>query len=167
MYISATHSHLPEICVKFLRHSLCQGCHQNTFVQLCTFPYLFQKVIHLIFCRPYLDRRIQQSCRSHHLLHHKSFGFFEFILSRSRTDEYLLPRNSLKFIELQRPVVGCGRQAEAVFHKDGFPGMVTAIHCPDLRKSHMALIYESDEVLREIIYQTERTHTLASTIEIA
>ena len=44
--------------------------------------------------------------------------------------------------------------------------MVTAIHGPDLWKSHMALVDERYEILREIVDQTERPHAFTPAIKI-
>ena len=44
--------------------------------------------------------------------------------------------------------------------------MVATVHRPDLRQCHMALINECYEILRKIIYKTERAHTLRPAVKI-
>ena len=45
--------------------------------------------------------------------------------------------------------------------------MIATIHRPDLRQSNVTLIYKRNEILWEIIYQTERAHTLGTSVKIA
>ena len=152
MDITATDSHLGEIFLEFFSHPLGESRHKHTLVELFPLADFFKKVIDLILCRAHFDRRIKEAGRTDNLLYHKSFRLFKFIIGWSRADKDLLCRYSLELLELQRPVVHCGRKTEAIFHKHGLARMVTPVHCPDLRKSHMALIDEGDEILREIIY---------------
>ena len=44
--------------------------------------------------------------------------------------------------------------------------MVASVHSPHLRQGHVALVYESNEVLGEIIQQAERPFTLLAAVEI-
>ena len=103
--IAASHSHICEISLQFLGHTFGERGHEDSFVQLCTFAYLLQEVVHLIFRRAHLDRWIKKSCRTHHLLHNETFRLLELIICRCCADEHSLTYDLLEFLELQRPVV--------------------------------------------------------------
>ena len=45
--------------------------------------------------------------------------------------------------------------------------MVATVHRSDLRQCNMAFVDEAYEILREIVYQTERPHALRASVEIA
>ena len=167
MDITAAHTHIREILLQFLRHPLGQSGHQHPLVQFRTPSYLLQKVIHLILGRTHLNRRIKKSCRAHNLLDHKAFRPLQFVVCRSRADKHLLSGYRLELLELERSVVRSSRETEAIVHKYRLSRMVTAVHGPDLRQGHMTLINEGYEILREIVYQTERTHPLVATVEIS
>ena len=76
-------------------------------------------------------------------------------------------RESLEFIELQRPVVDSRRQSEPIFHKIHLAGEVAAVHAADLREGDMALINDCEVVFGEIVEQTEWAHAGLPAIEIA
>ena len=167
MDVSASHSHVGEISLEFLCHSLGQGSDQYSLVQFLPLSDLLQQVVDLVLCRSYLDRRIKQSCRTNHLLDNESLRFLQLIIRRSRADIYCLPSDGFEFIELQRSVICSCRQSESIFHEHGLPGLVTAVHSAYLRNRNVALVNECDEILREIVYQTERSHALAPAVEIS
>ena len=79
MYVAASDAPLAEEIVQFLRHSLGQCGHKHSLVHLGTLAYFFKEVIHLIQCRPDLNRRVKQACRPYNLLYHKAFRFSQLI----------------------------------------------------------------------------------------
>ena len=167
MDITASHAHLREIFLEFLGHPLGQSGHEDSLVELLSFADLFEEIVDLVLDRTHFDRRVEQTCRTHNLLYHKTFRFFELIVGRRRADEHLLACNGLEFIEFQRSVVCCRREAEAVFDEHLLARMVAAVHGPDLRDGHVALVDEGDEIIREIVDQTERAHALCTAVEIS
>ena len=167
MDIPASYSHPGEILLQLLCHPLGERRHEHSFVFLRPYSDLLQKVVHLILYRTDLDRRVQEACRPYDLLDDESFRLLQLIVRRGCADEYLLSCNGLEFVEFQRTVVCGGREAESVLDEDGFARMVAAVHGPDLRDCHMALINECDEIFREIVYQAERTHAFLSAVKIS
>ncbi len=167
MDVAAAHAHIREILLKLLRHPLGERRHEHPLVCLGADPYLLKQVIHLVLRRAHLNRRVKQPGRAHNLFYHKAFRLFEFILGRSRAHKDLLSGQRLELLELQRPVVGGCREAESVVNQHLLPRMVASVHRANLRNRHMALVDESDEILREIVHQAERAHTLLAAVEIA
>ena len=167
MDITATYSHFCEVLLKFFSHAFGQGGHENALVKLGTFLNLFKQIVHLIFGRTYFYLRIKQSGRTYHLFHDKALRLLKFVICRSRADKYLLSGYFLEFLEFQRTVVRCRRQTESIIHQHGFARVVTSVHCPDLRQCHVTLINEGDEILWEIVDQTEWPHAFAATVKIS
>ena len=62
----------------------------------------------------------------------------------------------LKLIVLERAVIKCGGQTEAVLHKRFLARPVAAVHCAHLRQCNVTLVHEQKEVLREIVEQRHR-----------
>ena len=166
MDVPASYAHLREILLKFLGHPLCKGRDKDTFVKFRPLADLLKKIVHLMFDRTHLDRRVKKTGRPYNLFNHKAFRFFKLIFGRGRADKDLLAGDLLELVELERPVVCCGRKSESVFDQHRLAGMVAAVHGPDLRKSHMAFVDEGNEILRKIVDQAERSHALATTVEI-
>ena len=167
VYVTAANSHIGEILLQFLGHSLGECCHQHPLVRLCPHPDFFQQVIHLILGRPDLNGRVKQPRRTHNLLYHKPFRLLKFIVRRSSAHIDRLSAQRLELVKLKRPVVSRSRQPEAIVNQHRLAGVVSSVHSPDLRYGHVALVNEGDIVLREIVNQAERSHPFAAPVEIA
>ena len=72
MDVTASDSHSGEILLQFFGHPLGQCGDEYSFVDFRSFADLLQKVIHLIFGRTYLDRRVKKTGRAYDLFHYKS-----------------------------------------------------------------------------------------------
>ncbi len=55
-----------------------------------------------------------------------------------------------ELVEIERPVVQRGRQAEAVFDQGFLARTVAAVHAADLRHGHMALIDHQKKIVGKI-----------------
>ena len=128
---------------------------------------LFHKVVHLVLDGTYLDGRVQQAGRPDYLLHDEPFGLAQFVLGRRGADIDLLAGHGLELLESQRPVVGGCGQAEAILDEYGLARMVAAEHGMDLRQGHMALVYEGDEIVGEIVDKAERPLAGLPPVEIS
>ena len=159
--------HFGEVLVQFLRHALCEGCHQSALAAFDAGLYFLHEVVDLVERRLYLYQRVEKSGGAYHLFGHHTLAPFKLIVGRCGAHIYHLPCYCLEFLEFQRPVVQCGRQAEAVFHKVDLAGAVAPVHGPQLRHRYVALVDYREEVLREVVEQAERTVALAAAVEIA
>ena len=167
MDVTASHTHAGEVFLQLLGHPFGEGRDKYPLVELCTHADLLKQIVDLVFCRTHLDRRVEKSGRTNDLLDDKAFRFLELIVGRCRADEYLLTCNRFKLIEFQWPVVGCSRKSESIIDQYGLAGMVSSVHGPYLGESHMALVYERDEIIREIVDQTERPHAFGTSVEVS
>ena len=107
-----------QIVGKFLGHPLGQGGDKDPLIVLRPLPDLFDKVVHLVFRRAHLNRRVKETCRPDNLLNHKTFRSVKLVIRRCGANIDLLPRDSVELIELQRPVVSGRGKAESIFDKD-------------------------------------------------
>ena len=77
---------------------------------------LVHQVVHLVFCRSHFYLRIQQSRRTNQLVNYDTFTPLQLILVRRSRHINRLTCFLLEFLELQRPVIPCRRQAETICH---------------------------------------------------
>ena len=145
-----------KIVCQIFRHFLRERRDQDPLTLPDCLVDLAEKVLHLAFCRAHLDGRIQQTCRPDELLDNPR-ALLQLCLSRRGADINPLPDLLVKLFILQRPVVQCRRQAEAIVDQIELPASVTFIHSSDLRQRDMRLINEDDKVIREVIQQDSRT----------
>ena len=78
---------------------------------------------------------------------------FPLVIRRGGGGEHHLVQLGFKFAEVQRPVIQRGGQAEAVIHQGLLAGPVAEVHAPHLGQGHVGLVYNKEEVLREIVHQ--------------
>ena len=166
MDVAATNAHFCEIFLQLLGHPFGKSGNKHPFVHFGPFADFLKQVIHLIFHRTNLNRRVKQSGRPYNLLNHKAFRLLKLVVCRSCAHKYLLSCNLLEFIEFQRSVVRCGRESEPIVNQYALPRMVTTVHGTDLRQGNMALVDECNEILGEIVNQAERPHPFLPSVEI-
>ena len=166
MYIVAPHVVVQQIFRQLLRHPLGQRRHQRPFPPLDTHLNLLHQVVNLVMTRPDFDDRVQQSRRADDLLHDDTLRLGQLILGRCGADIDDLPRHLLELVKLQRAVVKRRRQAETILHQVLFPRPVPAIHGPDLRHAHMALVNHRQVILRKKVQQTVRSRPRSPVVEI-
>ena len=167
MDVAATNAHFCEIFLQLLGHPFGKSGNKHPFVHFGPFADFLKQVIHLIFHRTNLNRRVKQSGRPYNLLNHKAFRLLKLVVCRSCAHKYLLSCNLLEFIEFQRPVVRCSRESEPIVNQYALPRMVTTVHGTNLRQGNMALVDECNEILGEIVNQAERPHPFLPSVEIS
>ena len=155
MDVPDSDSYLVKVIVEFFCHPLGKGGDKYPFIDFGPLADFFDQVVNLILDRSDLYRRIQEPGRPDDLFHDQPGRAFQLVVCRSGADVDFLPGDGIELVEGERPVVCRGRESEAIFDKHGLPGMVAAVHRPDLRNRHMALVDEGDEIVREIVYQAE------------
>ena len=101
------------------------------------------------------------------MFHYHAFAFLQLIVGRSCADVEHLRSQAFEFLEFQRTVVKRRRQTEAIFHKIHLAREVAAIHRAALRQSDVALVNDGQEVLGEIVEETEGTHARLTAVEVA
>ena len=167
MDVPAPDAYLGEILVQFFRHPLGKRGDEHALVAFGAGADLLHEVVDLVLDGPDLDGRVQQAGRPDDLFHHEPFGLAELVVGWSGAHIDLLACHCLELVECQRAVVGCRRKAESILHEHGLARMVAAVHRVDLRERHVALVYERDEVVREIVYQAERPLAGLAPVEIS
>ena len=101
------------------------------------------------------------------MLHHHTLALLQLVVGRGRADVDGLANHALELVVLERTVVEGGGQSEAVLHEGHLSGAVAAVHGAHLGHRHVALVDHEQEVVREVIEQTEGALTGLSTVEVA
>ena len=149
MYICATYIITQQIVGQLLRHSLCEGCYQNSFLLFYALMYLLHQVVHLIQAWAYFYDRVEQSGRTYHLFYYHAFALLQFIFRRSGAYINNLFGKFLKFLEFQRTVVHSRRKSESVLHQVFFSRLVASVHRSYLRYTYVTLVYHYQEIIWE------------------
>ena len=165
VHIPHLDAHLFEVVREALRHLLCERGDKHSASVRGDLVDLADEVVHLSFDRFDRDLRIQQSRGTDELFRHLVRAV-ELVLAGSRGHAHHLPYAAVEFLEVKRSVVVCRRQAESVIHEILLPRAVAVVHAPDLRQSHMALVHETDEFLREKVQQRVRRLPRLSAVEV-
>ena len=150
-----------KVICQIFGHFLGQRRDQDALMPLDASVYLAQKVSHLPLYGAHRDERIQQTSGPDDLLGHLG-AVLPLVLAGGGRDKYHLVELGFHFLELEGAVVKGRRQAETVLHQRLFAGVVATVHGPHLRQGDMALVYEEQEVVREIVKQS-RGHTARRT----
>ena len=127
---------------------------------------LAHQIIDLSFHRTDRDFRVQKPCRADDLLRTQEF-MFRLISRRRRRHEHHLVDMCLKLLKIQRTVIKCGRQTEAIIHQCLFSRSVAKIHAADLRKRNMGLVHDDQKIIRKIVEQRTRWLPRCGTHEMA
>ncbi len=167
MDVPAADAHLLEIAGQLLGHPLGERRDQYPLVALGPEFDLADQVVDLVGRGPNLDLRIQQPCGPNHLFDHHPLRLVELVVGRRGAHVDRLRHQRLELLELQRAVVDGRRKTEPVLHEVLFPGVVAAVHGPDLRDGDMALVDNHQKILREVVQQAERTGSGQSAVEVA
>ena len=156
-----------QVLREFLCHAFGQGGDQHTFVFSQGFPNLHNKVVHLVVARPDFNGRVEESSGSNDLLDHHPFSALELKVGRGGADINGLVDDAVELLLVgQRAVVQGRRQSESVVDERDFAGTVPAKHGPNLWHRHVTLVDDHQEVLGEVVQQTERPFTGLSSVEI-
>ena len=114
-----------------------------------------------------IKKKIRCSIESCEEGHEHTFRLFQFLVAGSGADVYHLRSESFEFLEFERSVVDGGGEPESILHEIHLAREVTAVHAPYLRQCDMAFIYDRQEILGEIVEQTERTRSRFASVEVA
>ena len=145
-----------EILGQVLRHPLGEGGDQDPLPRLGAFPDLPREVVHLVLGGPDDDLGVHQPRGTDDLLHHVFARLFQLVVRRRGRHVDDLPHRRLELLEVQRPVVQGGGQAEPVFHEGLLPAPVAEKHAPDLGDGHVALVDHDEGVGRQVAEQRRR-----------
>ena len=156
-----------KISRKLFSHTLGERSDEGALTEVDTFLNFFDKVVNLSLRRADNDNRIEKTRRADNLLGHNAFTLGKLIVGRCCANIYNLVGESFKFLKFQRTIVGSCLKAEAVINEIGFSSLVAAIHCMNLRHSHVAFIDYSEEIIGEVVEKTEWAHTRLAAVEVA
>ena len=127
---------------------------------------LIEQVVDLAAYGAHINLGIKQSCRTNDLFHVVLRDAQLIVARRGRhIDELRNPR--LELVKAQRTVVQGRGQTEPVLDQRNFTRAVAFVHAANLRDRHMALIYDAQHVLGEVIDQGERGLAGASPVKMA
>ena len=146
-----------EVSVQLFRHAFGEGGHQYPLVAGRAAAYLFDEVIYLVEGGTYFDHGVGKAGGPDHLLHDDPFRALQLIFGRRGAHKDHLACQLFELLKFEGSVVDGRRQAEPIFHQHLLAGVVAAVHGPYLGQRDMALVDDRQEIVREIVQQTERT----------
>ena len=155
MQVFDTDAGAGKIIGQILRHLLGQRRDKDLVSILDCRADFSDQVVDLPVHRAHVDLGIQKSRRADDLLGPEQLVRF-LVGTRRRAHEEHLVDVSLKFLEIQRPVVQRRRQAEAILHQSRLAGPVAVIHGADLGNGHMGLVHDDQKIVREEVHQGQR-----------
>ena len=117
--------------------------------------------------RAHLDGRVEQARRADQLLHHHALALLQLEVGRGGAHIDGLADHTLELVVLERAVVEGGGQSEAVLHEGHLAGAVASVHGAHLGHRHVAFVDHEQEVVREVIEQTEGALTGLAPVEVA
>ena len=167
MDVAAAHAVAGEVAVQLFGHPLGKGGHQNAFVLFGPLSDLFHQVVHLVLGGAYLDGRVQQAGGADNLFYHQALGLLQFVIGRGGAHVDGLAGDGFKLVKGEGAVVAGGGEAEAVLYQGFLAGVVSAVHSADLGEGYVALVYEYQEIVREIINEGEGPLAGFSAVKIA
>ena len=127
---------------------------------------LVHQVVDLVLRLAHVDLGVDDAGRADDLLDHPTrLGALEG--PRRGRDHDQLRHAFEELVELKRPVVDRGGQAEAVVDQGLLARAVALVHAADLRDRLVGLVDEDDEVVGEIVDQRVRRAALRTAIEDA
>ena len=156
-----------KVFAEFLCHTFGKGGHKDSFTTMTTRQDLIHQVVDLVLAFADFNLRIQQSCRTDHLLNDHTFCLCQFEIGRGGTDVDYLINLFLELFKSQGTVVEGSRQTETIFHEITLTASVASIHRIDLWHRHMTLVDEEQIVIREEVEQAIRSFASLSPIEVA
>ncbi|CCY15069.1 unknown [Prevotella sp. CAG:755] len=106
-----------QVVRQFLSHTLGERRDKCALTALNALTDLFKQVVNLVQAGAYLDDRVEQACRTDHLLDHHSPALLKLVVCWRGADIDHLTRHLLEFLELQGTVVERRRQAETIVDK--------------------------------------------------
>ncbi len=118
--------------------------------------HLVQQVVDLHRHRADLDLRVEKAGGADHLFGEDAAGLLQLPRRGGGRDEDRLRPHRVPFLELQRPVVHAGRQAEAVLGQGELAPVVAAVHAADLRHRDVAFVGEDDGIVGDEFEQRRR-----------
>ena len=160
--VQVAHPHLVlrQVIGEVFRHPLGEGGDQHPLVLGRPIADLSEQIVHLTRGGPHLHHRIEHPGGADHLLSHLTAAHLHLPIPRGGGDEHCLPRLLPELGPLQRPVVRCAGQAEAVLDQHLLAGLVAVVHRLQLRAGDVALVHDQQPVVREIINQALRRGAL-------
>ena len=154
--VAHLHAVLGEIVGQVLGHALGQRGDQHARRRAATARHSASRSSTWRSTGPDFGHRVDQAGRTDHLLGEHAAGAFHLPRAGRGGDEDRLRPEAFPLLELQRPVVDAGGQAEAEFGQHRLAGEVAAIHAAELRHGDVALIDDQQRVLRQVFEQGRR-----------
>ena len=148
------------------RHALGEGGDEGAAAALRRLFDLAQKVVDLPLDGAHLDLWIQQPRGADDLFHHLP-RLFQLVLGGRSGDADHLRHAGVELLKGEGAVVVGGAHAEAVVDQVCLARQVAVVHGADLRNGHVAFVDKHEEVIGEVIEESERRFARPSAVEIA
>ena len=158
---------LVQVLGQVLGHALGQRRGQHPEALGGGVPALGHQVVDLGFDRTHDADRVDQPGGADHLLDEDAAGLRQLPGPGGGRDADRLRPHGLPLLELERPVVDAGRQAEAVIGERRLALEVAAGHAVELGHGDVALVDEQDEVVGDVLEQRRRRLARRAAREIA
>ena len=144
-----------EVISQILGHFLGERGDQNPFSLGCASVDFTNEIVDLAIDRTDNNLRIKQTGRTDDLLDHLTRAR-QLVLGRRCRNIHNLVQTVVKLVKIERAVVICARQAEAVFDQTFLAGAVAVVHGAHLRERDVALVHDKQKILREIVDERVR-----------
>ena len=136
-----------------LCHSFRQRGDQCAEAGLCRFPAFVDAILHLVFDRFDLNRRIDQSRWTNDLFGKDAARLLHLPPAGRCRNAHRLWAHDIPFVKAQWPVVDARGQAETIFGQGQLTPVVALGHCADLRYRLMAFVNEQKRIVWQIFKQ--------------
>ena len=154
--VADAHARLLIVLREVLGHALGEGGDEHPLLALGPGADLVQEIVHLVARGAHGDPRIHQACRADDLLDHGVPRLLQLVGVGGGRDVDRLPHARRELVEVQRPVVEGGGQAEAVLHQGLLARAVAEVHPAHLGDGHVTLVDDHQGVLGEVVDQGGR-----------
>ena len=130
-------------------------------------PDLVQEIVHLTAHRPHVHLGIHQPGGPNDLLDDDAARQAELVVARRGRQGDHLGHQRHELVELERPVVQRGGQAETVVHQSQLARAVAVEHSADLRQAYVRLVHHHQKIRREVVDETRRPLPGAAPAQVA
>ena len=165
MHVIDLNAGIKKMVGQVLGHALGERGHQHALLTRHALANLVLKIVNLPTNRTHIDLGVEQASRTNNLLNVVLANPQLIVARRGRNvDELGNPR--LKLIETKRAVIECRRQTKTMLHQRHLTRAIAFVHAADLRHRYMALVDDTEHVLRKVIDQGKRRLARFSTVQM-
>ena len=165
MHVIDLNARVEQMVGQVLGHALGERGHQHALLAGNALANLVLKIVNLAAYWTHVNLGVEQAGRTNNLLH-VVLAHPQLVVARRGRNIDKLGYPCLKLVETKRAIIECRGQAKTVFHQRYLTRAVAFMHAADLRHRHMALVDDTEHVLRKVIDQGKRRLTRLATVQM-